>query len=669
MDTFLQDLRYSFRALLAKPGFTIAAILTLALGIGANTAIFSIIDNTMMRPMPYPADHELVRVYNSYPKMGLEYAGTSIPDYMDRKSQADALENLTMFTGASFNLANAGSPERLVGLRATPSMFQVLRVAPMLGRAFGEDDAIEGKDHVAVLSYALWQKLFQGSMDVVGKELRLNGTPYQVIGVMPEAFFFPNRGNQLWVPFTFKPAELTDEERGNEYSDSIGRLKPGASIEQLNAQMDAIVARNAERIGKSAEGASFAKFLQSGNFQGRARQVREMALGETRQTLYLLQAVTLFVLLIACANVANLMLTRVSARQRELSVRSALGAGRWRIARQLLSESLLLSIAGAALGVLMAYFGMQGLATALGFDVENGRFEFHMDGTVLVFSAVLALGTGVLFGLAPVLSLWQSRPYEVLKEGGRSGGGGRSARATRNALVVVQMALAVTLLIGAGLLLRSFSRLSAVQPGFQSEGVLTANLALPDSKYKEDVAKAQFYERLLSETRAIPGVTAAGLITGLPFSNNDWTSSYSIEGREKLEGVPSPHGHARVVDEGYLKALQIPLLQGRGFQPTDTAGSERVVLIDEYLARTQFPNESPIGKRITNDDTRKPDVKWWTIVGVVGTVKHEDLAKDVKKETYYYYYKQNPAPVSVLTLRSNLPMGSLVEPVREALRR
>jgi predicted permease len=669
MDTFFQDIRYSFRALLAKSGFTIAAILTLALGIGANTAIFSVIDGALVRPMPYPEDERLVIVYNHYPNM-LDYAGTSIPDYVDRRAQAESLEDLALYTGASFNVAQSGTPERLTGLRTTPSLFNVLRSQPMLGRAFTDEDAVEGKDKVVVLSYGAWQKFFNGDRGIVGKEVRFNSTPYTVVGVMPESFYFPVRATQVWVPFAFKPAELTDEERGNEYSETIGRLKPGATMTQLNAQMDAIVQRNADRLAGGGERAQgFSKFLRAGNFTGRSKTLRDHAVGDLKQTLFLLQAATLFVLLIACANVANLMLTRVSGRSRELSVRTAMGAGRWRIARQLLTESMLLSTSGALLGVLLAYWGQQALAASLGFDVVNGRFDFELDGKVLAFSLLLALVTGALFGLAPVLSLWHARPYEVLKEGGRSGGGGRSARATRNGLVVVQMALAVMLLIGAGLLLKSFARLSQVQPGFNSEGVLTANLVIPESKYKDDADKARFYERVLAEARTIPGVSTAGLITGLPFSNRGGTASYQIEGQPEIEGQPGPHGHMRVVDEDYLAALKIPLLQGRGFAPTDEASAPKVVLIDEYLAKKYFANESPIGKRITNDDAKDPEAKWYTIVGVVGTVKHRDLAAEVNKETYYFYYKQRPINQGVLTLRSALPTGSLVEPLRAALNR
>ena len=670
MDTFLQDLKYGFRSLLAKPGFLIAAIATLALGIGANTAIFSVINGSLLRPLPWPEADRLVQVYNTYPKM-LDYAGTSIPDFLDRKEQAPALENLAIYNSVSFNLALSGAPQRLTGLRATPSLFATLKVQPQIGRAFTDEDAVPGRDKVVVLSNATWKTQFNADPNVVGRELRMNGETYTVVGVMREGFFFPNRANQLFVPFAFEPKQKADDERGNEYSESIGRLKPGATVSEADAQFDAIVKRNADRLAASgdARGASFATWLRAGNFTGRAKPLREQLVGNLGATLLMLQAVTLFVLLIVCANVANLMLTRVSARYKELSVRTALGAGRARIARQLLIESVMLSGAGALVGVALAYFGVKALAMALGIDVENGQFEFTIDAAVLAYSIGVALVVGVVSGLFPVASMWGARPFEVLKEGGRNAGGGRSAKATRNVLVVAQMALAVTLLVGAGLMLKSFSNLMKVTPGFTADGVLTARIDLSDAKFKDDKAKTAFFDRLLAEARAIPGAKSVGIITGLPFSQNDGTASYAIEGQERVEGQSGPHGHIRVVDEDYLKALDIPLLSGRAFQPNDTADAAGVVLIDEYMAKTQFPNGTPIGRRITLDDRTSPTAKWFTIVGVVGTVKHSKLAEDVKKETYYFYYKQLAPPQAELALKTDLATASMIQPLRDALRR
>ncbi|HET7843115.1 MAG TPA: ABC transporter permease, partial [Xanthomonadales bacterium] len=437
-DTLLQDIRYGIRSLMAKPGFLIAAVATLALGIGANTAIFSVINGLLLKPLPYDDGERLVQVHNSYPKMGLDYAGTSIPDYLDRKTQAPALEDLAMYTGESFNLAASGAPQRLVGLKATPSLWTTLRAKAAQGRVFGEEEGKLGSEKVAVLSYATWKGQFAGDASIVGGDVRLNGENYRILGVMPEGFAFPNTRTQVWVPFAFKDEQLLDTERGNEFSESIGRLAPGATVEQLNQQMDAIVLHNAERLGGLGDerATGFADWLKGGNFMGRAKPLRDQWVGDLRPVLWLLQAVVAFVLLIACANVANLMLTRVSARQKELSVRTALGAGRFRIARQLVIESLVLSLMGAVAGIVIAYFSL-GLLGTLGLNQNQLSGQVGIDPIVLVFTLAISVVTGLLFGLIPALAQLGGKPYEVLKEGGRGNTIGRGAKATRSTLVVV----------------------------------------------------------------------------------------------------------------------------------------------------------------------------------------------------------------------------------------
>ncbi len=661
-----QDLRYGLRMLLAKPGFTIAAVLTLALGIGANSAIFSVINGLLLRPLPYPDGERLVYIYNTYPKMNLEFAGTSIPDYLDRREQADALEDIAMYHDASFNLAEQGAPQRLVGIVATSSLFSTLKVNAALGRVFSADESETGHDHVVVLSDAVWRNQFAADRAIVGRDIRLNGESYRVVGVMNPGFAFPNRNTQVWVPFAFTPKEKTDDERGHEYSESVGRLKPGATIAQLDAQFDAIVHRVADRIGASgtASGVGYKKFIESSNFTGRSKSLHDRWVGELKPVLLLLQAVVAFVLLIACANVANLMLTRVSARQKELSVRTALGAGRGRIARQLLAESMLLALAGAVAGLAVAAWCVQ-LIRLLGMDGGEQGFDVGLDSSVLVFTLILALITGVIFGLFPVLALWGQRPYEVLKEGGRGSGGSRSARATRRVLVIVQMALAVTLLAGAGLLIRSFVRLQEASPGFNTEHVLSVRVDLPKNRYKDDPATAQFYERALAQVRALPGVSAAGIVSSMPFSNNNSSGSYYIEGLDLAAGESAPHGYVQVVDEDFFKTMQIPLIQGRWFQPSDSATSEKVLVIDDVLAKKYFGNTSPLGKRITQSDREKGP--WYTIIGVVGTVKRNKLYELANKETYYYYYQQEPERSSTLAVRTALQPAALITPLREAL--
>ena len=665
----LQDLRYGLRMLLAKPGFTLAAVLTLALGIGANSAIFSVINGLMLRPLPYPNSDRLVYVYNTYPKMNLEIAGTSIPDYLDRRERADALEDLAMYHGASFNLAEQGTPQRLVGVVATPSLFTTLQVHAQLGRVFGAEAAVPGQDHVAVLSDALWRNQFGADRGVVGRDVRLNGESYRVVGVMAPGFAFPRREAQLWVPFAFTPKQKTDDERGREFSESIGRLKPGATIAQLDAQCDAITHANIERIAASdpEHGPGIKRFVENSGFTGRAMSLRDYLVGKLRPVLLLLQAVVAFVLLIACANVANLMLTSVSARQKELSVRTALGAGRGRLARQLLVESLLLALAGGLAGLVIAQWCVQ-LIRVLGLDGSEHGFAIGLDAGVVGFTLVLALVTGVLFGLFPIVALWRERAYEVLKEGGRGSGGSRSARATRRVLVVVQMAMAVTLLAGAGLLIRSFVRLQEASPGFDTQDVLSVRVDLPQNRYKDDAAVEQFYERALAAARALPGVASAGIVSSMPFTNNNSSGSYSIKGYQPGAGESAPHGFVQVVDEDFFKTMQIPLIAGREFTTADSATAEKVVLIDELLAKKYFGGAAKaLGQQITQSDKNKGP--WYTIVGVVGTIKRNRLYELTNKETYYYYYRQNPERMSTIALKTDLAPTALIAPVRAALLR
>lgn len=672
-DTLKQDLRYSLRSLLSKPGFVLAAILTLALGIGANTAIFSVVNGLLLKPLPYADGERLVLVHNVYPKMGIDYAGTSIPDYFDRREQASALEDLAIYTGVSLNLATDGTPQRLVGLRASASLFSTLQARPAIGRVFDADAELPGQDNVAVISDALWRSQFAADPGVIGRDVRLNGTSHRIIGVMPASFVFPNHTTQIWLPYAFTPAQKSDEERGNEFSESVGRLAPGATIAQLDSQLDAIIMRNAERFAGLGDPRAtlFADFFRDGGMAGRGKPLRDEWVGDVRPVLWLLQGVVMFVLLIACANVANLMLTRVSARQKELSVRTALGASRGRIIRQLLIEAVVLALAGAVAGIAVAYACLQ-LLDALNLTQSPLRTGIGIDGQVLLFTLAVSVLTGLVFGLFPAFSQSSGKPYEVLKDGGRGNTGGRAARATRNVLVMVQIALCVTLLVGAGLMMKSFDRLQDENPGFQRDGLITLRLDLPAGKYPDDGTIVRFYSDALRELRAIPGVTQAAYVSNLPFGSSTWQSSYVIEGHDAGAGVASPHGFSRVADEGFFQSLQIPLLAGRYFTAADSADAARVVIVDELLADKYFP-DGAIGKRIrrSGDEADNP---WWTIVGVVGTVKHGNLAAEMTKEAYYFPYQQFEYTRygnrdGFFVVKTDLPAGGLVQPIRQAVLR
>ena len=667
-DAFFADLRYSLRALLARPGFSLAALLTLAIGIGANAAIFSVLDGALFRPLPFPHAERLVDVRSAYPRMGLDDAGTSIPDYLDRRA-APALEELAIYTGVSLALADGGAPERLSGLRASPSLFGVLSTPPALGRGFTEADAVPGAAPIVVLSHAAWRARFGADPAVLGRRIRLDGTPHEVVGVMPEGFFFPDRETAFFVPFAWTPDEAADTARGNEFSRSIGRLREGATIAQLDAQLDAIIAANAERIGGlSVPGAAdFAGFLRSGALLGRAMPLRDQWLGSIAQTLWLLQGATLLLLLIACANVGNLMLTRALARRRELTVRSALGASRWRLARHLLVEALLLAAAGAALGLAFAAVATPLLATALGFDRDGGRFAFGADLRVVAFAASLAAASALIFGLLPLLGGLGGKAFSALREGARGGGEGRAARLVRAAMVSLQTAVALTLLVCGGLLLRSFDKLSAVDPGFETRGVTTATVQLPDARYPDHAARAAFYTRALDAVRTEPGLAQAGLITGLPFGQQNWTSTFRIDGYAPPEGQSNPHGHFRIVDDAYFDTVRVPLLRGRGFDARDTADAAPVVVIDQVLADKYFAGRDPIGQRLTQDGGDVAQPTWWTVVGVVAQVNHGDLAKASTKETYYRPFSQQAASQMSIVVRSTLAGEQVAAGLRRAL--
>jgi predicted permease len=662
LDSLFQDIRYGFRALAARPGFALAALATLALAIGANTLVFSLIDGIYLSPLPYRDDAKLVDIENQYRNMGLDATGASIPDYLDRRAGMKSIAESGLFAGRNFNLAIDGAPERAHGIRATPSLFATLGVAPALGRVFTDDEAQPGADRVVVLGDAMWRNRFGADPAIVGRDIRLDGESYRVVGVMPRGFMFPDRETVLYVPFAFTPAQKADTERGYEFSTNIARLAPGATIADAKNEANLIVRRNLDRLGSiGSDGTRFATFMKSAGFTVDVRPLRTLLAGDHSRMLVLLQLAVGLVLLIACANIANLMLTRLSARQKELSVRTALGARRGRLARQLLIEAVLLAVAGAALGIVIALAGQKLVAMS---GLMPDWVTLGIDLRVLAFTFAVAIAAGLLFGLAPVLSAGLAKPQQVLREAGRLGGGGRGARATRGALVVAQIALAIALLASAGLLVRSFAKVIDESPGFDSRGVLTAALSLSSAKYPDATAKANAVRRILESVRAIPGAKAAGLIDERPMSGSISGSSYRISG---LTLDASPHAFERTVDEDYFKAMGIPLIQGRTFEISDWSSANKVAVVDELFAKKRFPNGDAVGHIL---DLDRPGVtgQQYTIVGVVGTTKNGDLGETVSQETFYLDYGQSPSGTLTLILRTDGPSGALVQPLREAVR-
>ena len=652
----MHDIRYAIRALRKQPLFTLVAVLTLALGIGANTAIFSLLYQVLLRPLPYPDADRLVFVWNTYPLMGLPQASVSIPDYIDRKTQASAIEDATLFTGGSANLADGGQPEQVRSLMVTPSFFTTLQRQPFLGRGFTEDEARPEADNFVILSYGLWQSRFGGDRSLVGRDIRMNGEAYRVVGVMGADFRLTNDIG-VYVPFAFTPQQMSDQARGNEFSQMIARLKPGASIEQLNGQMKMIVERNLERLPQRQA------FARSSGFGGFAVDIRQQLVGEARTPLYALQGVVLAVLLIACANVANLLLMRATGRYRELAIRTTLGAGQWRLVRQMVTEGVVLSSLGAAGGLALGWIGVRTLV-ALSSNQVPGIAETSLHPAVLFFTLAIAVLTGLVFGVVPAISVIRGNTSSLLKDDATRGSASRATTFVRSTLVIAETAAALMLLVGAGLLIKSFGRLLDVNPGFSSERVLTASVALPANRYPDAATRSAFWTRLLEKVRAVPGVTAAGLTSNLPLSGNVSSGSYSIVGYTPGPSEPAPHGRQEVVGGDYFRTLQIPLLQGRVFTDSDTAESPRVVVIDQYLVNRYFANRNPLGQEIQRG--QGPQGRY-TIVGVVGTINAIDLAQPVNKERIYYPIAQQPRAGMALVLKSALEPSQLVAQVRSAV--
>ncbi len=651
------DIRYAIRSLRKQPVFTAIAVLTLTLGIGANTAIFSLLYQVLLRPLPYRDADRLVFVWNTYPLMGLPQASVSIPDYVDRKTQAAALEDATLFTMRSVNLTTNGQPEQLRALAVTPSFFSTLGRQPAIGRGFQEDEAKPGADKFAVLTYATWRSHFGADPSIVGRDIRLNGEAHRVTGVLGEDFMLPAAEIAVLQPFAFTPQQMSDLGRGNEFSQMIARLRPGATIEQANGQFKAIVTRNLERLPERKA------FAESSGFGGYALSLRDQLVGDARAPLYVLQAGVIVLLLIACANVASLLLMRATGRYRELAIRTTLGAGHQRLIRQLLTEGLVLSGLGAIAGLAVGWAGVRGLV-ALSPQQIPGMAEASLNPAVMAFTMALAVLTGLVFGLVPALTVLRGSMSTVLKDDSARGSASKRTGFTRSTLVVVETALALVLLVGAGLLVKSFLRLNDVNPGFSSERVLTAQLSLPMTRYPDAPARRAFWTRLLEQTRALPGVTSVGVTSNVPFNGNVSSGSYSIVGYTPPQGEAQPHGRQEVIGGDYLKSMQIPIVAGRAFTDADSGDAPPVVIIDQYLVNRYFRDKSPIGQQIRRGGPTSPA---FTIVGVAGTINSIDLGMPVAKERIYYPVAQQARQSMALIVKSGVDPKTLVAQVRSAV--
>ena len=654
----MQDIRYAFRSLRKQPIFTLIAVVTLTLGIGANTAIFSLVYQILLRPLRYGNADRLVFVWNTYPLIGGEKGSVSIPDYIDRKTQADTIEDAALFTGGALTITEAGQAEQVRALIVTPSFFSTLGRQPMLGRAFKEEEAKPGANKQVILAHSQWRTRFGGDPSVIGRDVRMSGQSYKVVGVLPPDFELPGRDIGALVPFAFTPQQMSDAGRGNEFSTMIARLRPGATIEQANAQFKTIIARNVERL---PEMASFAK---TSGFTAFANPMRDELVGDTRQPLLMLQLGVLLVLFIACANVANLLLMRATGRGRELAIRTTLGAGQWRITRQMLTEGVVLSLLGGIGGLALGFVGLRALIALAGGQMPGAtNAQLHMP--VLGFTLLLAIVTGLIFGMVPAVAAIRRNAALMLKEDATRGSAGRSTGLMRAALVVGETAVALMLLIGAGLLIKSFARLQQVDPGFERENVLTAQLGLPSTRYATPADRAAFWRRLVDKAREIPGVTTVGLTTNVPLNGNVSSGSYSIVGYTPGPGEPEPHARQEIVGGDYFHAMKIPIREGRVFTAGDTVDAAPVAVVDKFMADKYFKGRSAVGQEIQRGSPTSPRIR---IVGIVGTINGIDLGQPVLKERIYRPVTQATPGGMALVLKTGLEPTRLVAPLRSAVK-
>ncbi|HEV2856052.1 MAG TPA: ABC transporter permease [Thermoanaerobaculia bacterium] len=615
LDDVRRDVRFGLRSLRRSPAFTLVAVLCLALGIGANAALFSVINSVLLRPLPYPEPERLVRVYETMADSG-PGGGAAVPNYRDWAAQSTAFEALTAWVRGSRNLQLSGEAQRIRTTEATPNLFRMLHARALRGRVFvpGQDEP--GRSPVVVISEALWRQRFGGDPSLVGQAIRLDGAPYTVIGIMPASFAFPplsREATDAWL--LYEPQPMLAESRSAHFLDVAGRLKPGSSLEQASAQLKQIAARIEKAFPREQEGRSV--LLQP---------LRESIVGRTRPALMILFSAVFLVLLIACANVANLLLARAAVRQREVAVRLALGAGRSRLVRQFLVESLVLALAGALLGLLLAYWGLAALAplVEMALPLSGGM---PLDGRVFLFLLAVAAFSGIAFGLVPALQASRGDVRESLAESaGRTTADGGQRR-FRSALVVVEIALSLLLLIVAGLLLRGFLNVSKVNPGLVSQGVLTAHMALPGAG-SQNVPR--FYRPMLERVRALPGVRSAAVISMLPVQSSGTSGSYAVEGRPPVPTPQMPMAEIRLASPGFFRSLGIPL-RGRDFDERDGEPEPRKIIVNDVLARREFPGQNPIGRRILYDGFSLE------IIGVVGDVHQAGLDQAPLAEIYKPY--------------------------------
>jgi len=648
MENLRGDITYAIRNLWKRPGFTLIAVLTLALGIGANSAIFSAINALLLKPLPFPQLDRVVTVWDKMPNQGLEHNEVTFANYLDWQAQNQSFEQLALYRWWNANLAGDDSPERVQGFLVMANYLDTLGMKPILGRNFSTEENQPGKDAVAIISHSLWQRRFGGDPNILGKTITTNAVVRTIVGVTPEHFNFP-KGGEIYAPLAITPQILKNRRTHTYYA--IGRLKPGVSIQSAQSDIDNISARLQQQYPDDNTGWS-AKVYPV---------VADTVRGYDTALLVSMAAVA-FVLLIACANVANLMLARATGRQREIALRAALGASRWRIVRQLLTESLIVALIGGLLGALVALWGIDALRAANPGDAARfapGWHQLGLNFTVLAFTLGLSLLSGIVFGLAPALQVSNPNLNDSLKEGTRQTSG--RSHGLRSSLVVFEIALSLVLLVGAGLAVRTFLALLKTDPGFNPDNLLTLNLVLPSAKYTDEPKRAAFYDDLLQRVKSTPGVESAAAVNFLPLGGSNSSDAYLVE------GVPEPPpgqenlGRYRVCTPDYFQTMGIRLVKGRSFTEQDKAESPRVVIVNEAFARKHWPNQDAVGKRIKFYWPEK--APWIEIVGVIQDVKHE-LNVPVTPE-YYLPYAQDVWSSMVVVARTKVDPASLAGALRQ----
>ena len=649
MDAFLNDIRYAIRNLVKRPAFTIIAVVTLGIGIGANTAIFSSIYSLLLKPLAFPELDRVVAIWDKNPSRGVRHNEVAMANYLDWQAQTQSFEHLALYAWFSANLTAGEKPERVQGFAVTANFLDVTGVKPIVGRNFTPEENQPGKSEIAIISYSLWQRRFGGDPNILNQTITINNFPCVIVGVMPEHFNYP-KGGEVYAPFELTPSITSNRTMHGYYV--IGRLKPGASIESAQAEIDNVNARLEKQYPETNTGLGATVYSL----------VDDMVRAYDKP-IWITMAFVGFVLLIACANIANLMLARASGRHKEIALRAALGANRWRIIRQLLTESLIVALIGGAFGVLLGFWGIDALRWSNPGDAAQfaaGWYQLGINVPVLLFTLGLSIFCGLIFGLAPALQVSKPNLIGALKEGARQVSG--SSHRLRSSLVVFEVALSLVLLVGAGLSVRSFLSLVKTSPGFNADNVMTMRLLLPRAKYKDETLRAAFYSELLQRVKTTPGVESAAFVNYLPLGGSNSSDYYLVEG----EAVPQPgnenEGRYRVATPDYFQTMRIPIVSGRAFTEQDKDGAPPVVIVNETLARQHWPGQDAVGKRIRIDGPPEKN-PWLQVVGVIADVKHE-LNLPVTPE-YYLPHAQDSWSSMVLVARTNVDPTSLAAAFRQ----